>query len=174
MAVLKNQINLHKFTAPTADTILVGAGIGNTDTAGNTDTGGKEGGENNKTIIFHNENLEVEFTASQNEALERLTTMQNTAKRRLKTINEILKWVEQAEGNHKHIITTEVFCNQFRGIALKIKRLIEDVEEETGLGLCLDTESLTSSIYDIINDAANEAEDVFDANHAADDANDGK
>ena len=42
---MKNQIKLHKFTAPTADTILAGAGISNTDTAANSDTGGKEGGE---------------------------------------------------------------------------------------------------------------------------------
>ena len=160
MAVLKNQIHLHKFTAPTAENSTAGAGINDTDTAGNSDTGGKEGGENNKTIIFYNENLKVEFTASQNEALERLTTMQKTAKRRLKTINEKLKYVEhaeQAEGSRIYVFTTEAFCNQFRGIALKIKRLIEDVEEETGL--CFDTESLTSSIFDIINNAANEAED---------------
>ena len=45
MAVLKNQINLHKFTAPSADHITPGAGIGNTDTAANSDTGTKEGGE---------------------------------------------------------------------------------------------------------------------------------
>ena len=50
MAVLKNQINLHKFTAPSADTILAGAGIDNTDTAANSDTGGKEGDENDRTI----------------------------------------------------------------------------------------------------------------------------
>ena len=45
MSILKKNINLHPFTAPSADTILIGAGIDNTITAANSDTGGKEGGE---------------------------------------------------------------------------------------------------------------------------------
>lgn len=45
MSILKNQIKLHKFTAPSADNITAGAGIDNTDTAANSDTGTKEGGE---------------------------------------------------------------------------------------------------------------------------------
>ena len=45
MAVLKNQIKLHKFTAPTAENITAGAGTNTTNAAADSDTGGKKGGE---------------------------------------------------------------------------------------------------------------------------------
>ena len=80
MSVLKKNIKLHPFTAPSADNITPAAER-EPRTAGpkSNGAGGKEGGENNKTIIFQNGDLEVKITVPLDFALDRLTTMQKTA-----------------------------------------------------------------------------------------------
>ena len=98
MAVLKNQIKLHKFTAPTAENITAGAGINNTIAAANSDTGGKNGGE---TQYLPSEATRAKICKMQRAECERL---HSEAKEILNILNVIGKDIVEHKKNVDEII----------------------------------------------------------------------
>lgn len=125
MSILKKNINLHPFTAPTAENITAGAGINDTDTAGNSDTGGKEGGE---PQYLPSEATRAKICKMQRAECERLLT---EAMAFLNITSEIRKRFSDTE---KELAESKKELAEYKkSLAYAEKKLVERKKEFAGL-----------------------------------------